>query len=354
MATTGGRSTYPVAAALEDEPYRFSFFQAVRLLEAMAPSGASVGMDGPAGAEPVRFGAESSLQFPASELLEIARRDGKPPLMTVRFVGLTGPMGALPVHYTELIIERLRQRDRALADFLDLFNHRLTSLFFRVWQKYHPQLRARRDGEDDLARKLFCLFGLGTTGLTTQLGLSAARLLPFTGLLAQRPRSAAGLEGLLSGYFGGLEARVRQFVGQWLRLDPGSQTRLGRLDGNCALGTDTVVGSRVWSTQSRFRVRLGPMRYEQFSDFLPSGSASRSLLELTEVFAGHDFDFDFQLLLRAEETPTVQLGSTGPAATRLGWSSWLLAHEPAHDAEDVVLDGRMLRNYFRRTKEATT
>jgi predicted component of type VI protein secretion system len=77
------------------------------------------------------------------------------------------------------------------------------------------------------------------------------------------------------------------------------------------------------------------------------------LLELTEVFAGHDFDFDFQLLLRAEETPTVQLGSAGPAATRLGWSSWLLAHEPAHDAEDVVLDGRMLRNYFRRTKEAT-
>ena len=42
-------------------------------------------------------------------------------------------------------------------------------------------------------------------------------LLCYAGLLAQRPRSASALAGLLQDYFG-VPVTVMQFVGQWLPL----------------------------------------------------------------------------------------------------------------------------------------
>ncbi len=56
--------------------------------------------------------------------------------MAVACLGLFGPSGSLPDHYTSLVIQRLRQHDFALRDFLDLFNHRTISLFYRAWEKY--------------------------------------------------------------------------------------------------------------------------------------------------------------------------------------------------------------------------
>jgi type VI secretion system protein ImpH len=47
-----------------------------------------------------------------------------------------GPSGVLPYNYTELVIDRLRNKDRALAEFLDIFHHRMISLFYQAWEKY--------------------------------------------------------------------------------------------------------------------------------------------------------------------------------------------------------------------------
>ena len=44
--------------------------------------------------------------------------------MVVTFMGVTGPIGVLPYHYTALLLRRLRDKDFALCDFLDLFHHR--------------------------------------------------------------------------------------------------------------------------------------------------------------------------------------------------------------------------------------
>jgi hypothetical protein len=39
--------------------------------------------------------------------------------MRVNFMGVIGPQGLLPIYYTELVIDRLRAKDRTLRDFLD-------------------------------------------------------------------------------------------------------------------------------------------------------------------------------------------------------------------------------------------
>ena len=65
MATESRRAPAAVADALQHEPWRFEFFQAVRLLELMARERKPVGYDFPAEQEVVRFLALASRSFPA-------------------------------------------------------------------------------------------------------------------------------------------------------------------------------------------------------------------------------------------------------------------------------------------------
>lgn len=352
MAAARGRADAALIERLLLEPYAFGFFQAVRLLEAFAPDRPRVGHDGPPADEPVRFASEPSLAFPASQILSLDRgADGRPARMVVRMMGLTGPQGALPRHYTELVIKRLREkRDRALLDFLDLLGHRLVSLFYRAWAKYRPWLGVEPEAGDPLSRALFSLVGLGTRGLRGRLAVADRALLFYAGLLAQRPRSAIGLAALLGDWFHGVPVRIEQFVPHWLHLDPASLTSLRPFGGNNRLGTDAVLGSRVLHTQSRFRVRLGPLGWAGLCAFLPTGAASREVLDLVRLWAGLEHDVEFQLVVRADAVRPAQLGSTGPEATRLGWSTWLASRPAARDAEDVVLDGATLEAWHARSR----
>jgi type VI secretion system protein ImpH len=127
-----------VIGKLLTEGFRFSFFQAVRLLECWRPTRSPVGRDSDPGQESVHFGALPSSDFPASQIYDVSApsKPDRPPRMTVTFFGMTGPLGALPRHYTELVLERIAKKDRTLLAFLDLFNHRLISLFYRAWEKY--------------------------------------------------------------------------------------------------------------------------------------------------------------------------------------------------------------------------
>jgi type VI secretion system protein ImpH len=192
MAATGRVSATPVGtveARLFDEGFAFDFFQAVRLLERLFPERRPVGREGPPDAEVVRFRALASLSFPASTVYELLRAadEREPPAMRVTFLGLTGPSGVLPTHYTDLLLRLAREakgpEKRALADWLDLFNHRLIALFYRAWEKYRFRLayergEASRAEPDAFTLCLFSLIGLGTPGLRGRLRVSAPPTLP--------------------------------------------------------------------------------------------------------------------------------------------------------------------------------
>jgi type VI secretion system protein ImpH len=132
---------------------------------------------------------------------------------------------------------------------------------------------------------------------------------------------------------------VTQFIGQWLSLSAGNRSRLGLRQANNALGLNVVAGSRVWDQQAKFKVRVGPLTSAEFYTFLPSGEAFRQLVGMARFYAGQEFDFDVQLILRAAEVPGCRLGATGEFAPRLGWSTWLKTGEFTRDAEDAVFAG---------------
>jgi len=348
VAAQSRRTDPPLEEQLFEEPYRFDFFQAVRVLERVLPDREPVGRHTKALVEIVRFRAHNALTFPASSIYDLVRGDdGRPPQMTVAFMGLTGPSGILPRHYTELVLERARRKDRALADFLDVFNHRIISFFYRAWQKYrvpiaHEQAAHRATGEDPFTRSLFDHFGLGSSGLRGRLQVEDETLLFYSGLLAQHPHSAAALEGMLADYLAS-PVRVMPFQGEWLPLSEENRSRLGAggHEANNVLGRTAVLGKRFWDQQARFRLRIGPLGLGLFCDLLPSGRQFRVLAQLTRFFVGQELDFDVQLVLRRDEVPRCRLGETGPRAPRLGWSTWLKTKPFADDADDAVL-GRHL------------
>jgi type VI secretion system protein ImpH len=323
-----------VRQQLLTEGYRFEFFQAVRLLERLSPEREPVGLEGPPQDEIVRFRTRVSLEFPASEIFDLRALDSGAPEMTVAFFGMTGPLGLLPHSYTELLLDRTRHGDRALWDFLDLFHHRLISLFYRAWEKYRFPVAYERSRRDPFTEYLFDLIGMGTKGLSGRTSVPDQGLLLYAGLIAQKPHSAVSIESVLRDYFG-VPARILQFFGQWLPLDAEYRSRLGAA--NSELGINLVCGERVRETQSKFRVRLGPMTFPTFRSFLPAGTTFRPLADLTRFLAGLEYDFDVQLVLRAAEVPACELSSIAPAPALLGWTTWLKTRELSEDASEVVL-----------------
>ena len=171
MASESRRTDPSVEELLFDEGYRFEFFQAVRLLERVFAERGPVGRDVRPGEEVVRFRAHNSLTFPPSSIDDLSRsEDGGPATMVVAFMGLTGPSGVLPRHYTELVLEEERRRERGLAAFFDVFNHRMISLFYRAWQKYrvpiaHEQASRPGAAPDQFTESLYAHFGMATPGL---------------------------------------------------------------------------------------------------------------------------------------------------------------------------------------------
>jgi type VI secretion system protein ImpH len=142
------------------------------------------------------------------------------------------------------------------------------------------------------------------------------------------------LERLVADCFGH-PAEVQSFTGQWLRLRTEEQSRLGRSGGFNRLGREVVAGRKVWDVQSKFRLRLGPLSFTSFLEFLPDGAASDHLMGLVRFYSRSEFDFDVQLILKKEEVPFCAV-SRGPTAARLGRSSWLKRREFDYDAEDAI------------------
>ena len=307
---------------LQEHPGRFDFFQAVRLLLRQAPGRRPVGHFINPGNEAVRFAVEPSIAFPPNNIDEIRWENGTA-CLTVTFMGLTGPAGVLPRCYSAFLVARTRERDRTLADFLDLFNHRLISLFYRAWEKYRFGVCYEREGSDRLSKYLACLIGLGTDGLASRLGIPDERLLYYSGLLSLGTRSAASLKQLLEDHFD-VPVEIEQFVGVWRPLDTSDQCMLnGGESYSEQLGVAAVTGDEVWDQQSRIRLKIGPLSEEQYLSFLPTGSAWEPLCELTRFFCGPGLEVEAQLILAQKEVPRCDLGDEGHAGPRLGWFTWI-------------------------------
>jgi type VI secretion system protein ImpH len=330
-------SDSPMEQVLQDDACSFEFFQAVALLQRLRAQSEPVGQFSNPEDEAVHFRAHNTLRFPASQVQSVEYNAQGPPEMMVNFMGLTGPNGVLPYCYTEQILERLKSKDGAMEAFFDMFNHRMISFFYRAWEKYRFPATYYR-GDDTFTHHLLDLIGLGTPGLQNRQSVPDIALLHYAALIGVQARSAEALEAVLAGYFE-VPVEVEQFAGAWYRLEPSSQCSMddeGRESEQ--LGTGVVVGDEIWDQQSRVRVCLGPLSLEQYSTFLPGGSAHEPLKALVRFFSNDEFDFEVKLILQHDDVPRCEVGGETAAGPRLGWVSWLKSTPLDHNPGDTILN----------------
>ena len=325
---------------LQSHPSTVRFFEAVRLLRRLVPQAKPVGHFVPPASETVRFVSNASLAFPASEVQSLEWQDSPPRVqMMVNFMGLVGLNGALPVPYTELIIERAQKKNNGFRDFLDIFNHRLISLFYRAWEKYHFFVSYERKDTDQLTPLLLSLVGLETKGLLERQVIEDQSFAYYAGLLGLRPRSAQALRQILEDYFE-VPVEIEQFVGRWVRLSLQDQTRFDDAESfHVQLGYGAIAGDEVWDQQSTVRIKLGPLPRRIYVDFLPLPRAKgySALKAWLRFYSNDQKDFEVQLILSRDQTPAFTLEDEEECAPMLGWTSWIKNMDMNRDPGETVL-----------------
>lgn len=349
MPTPQRRNSTGLIEQLLDNPHRFEFFQAVRLLERSLAGSRSSGSD--LLPPQLRFRNSISLSFPASEIESLTVRRGEEGdseqaieriEMTPAFMGLLGMAGALPLVYTEQIAQReLYDKDFAARSFLDLFSNRAVALFYAAWKKSRLHLQYEADRKNRFAPMVLALAGVGQKALHDRMqpkggGVDDESLAFFAGALQQRALSAQQLRQLLSRYLR-VPVRIEQFCGRWYTLPPSARTALGM--GNGMLGRNALSGERVWQRDLRVKLTLGPLTHKLFQRFLPGAPGATALRELLTLLSGVSLEYEINLALRADAVESSSLDSKrSPFAGRLGWDTYVQTKPQHADRCDVRYD----------------
>lgn len=326
----------------------FDFVQAIWLLERYAGTGVPVGHRGPAGRELFRFRPDTSMGFPSTDVrrIEACRESGLDSTfyrIDVTFMGLYGVSSPLPLHYAADIVRSVdragaaaetvgespgagdalpdeESRPTPVRDFLDLFHHRLLSLFFRACSKYRYDRVFGLEGRDEMTDYLHWFIGCPRSYTSSSLGLEPLRLLRYGGALTQHPKSAAMLEGLVADFWGTIPVQINQCVGRWVAIRIDDQCHAGVT--NTTLGVDLTIGEEVYDLSGTFNVALGPMDWDTYLTFLPGETCHAQTRALVTLYCTDPLAFTLELKLNADQAPELRLSSTDDAS-RLGLTSWV-------------------------------
>jgi type VI secretion system protein ImpH len=302
--------------SLESEPWRFDYFTVLRHLERMFADRPRIGDSAARREDFVQLGQDPFMDFPASNLARVVQSDDKPLKVFVKYLGLLGPQGALPLATTEEAYHYVLTQDDAFPRFLDLFNHRFIQLFFRAWADARPIAQHDRPDADRFVAYIGSAIGLGSKPYQDLDSLPDAAKLGFAGLIGAQAKCASRLAGAVCGLFK-VKAEVEEFVGSRLMIEASERTILG--DRYNRLGEDAVPGRTVFSVQDKIRLRIFAKNLAQYIRFLPTGDLCEPLADLVFFYNGEQLDWDVELAIPSGAAEPIRIGKFG----QLGWTSWM-------------------------------
>ncbi|MGF1702384.1 type VI secretion system baseplate subunit TssG [Photobacterium makurazakiensis] len=267
--------------------------------------------------EYIRFKVSQHLGFPGNAVESVGEiTDGhgnKKIELYVNFMGLTGASGALPLHYTELIMQRNRLKDEAISEFFDLFNHRLISLNYRAWEKYQFSIQHAH-----------CLNGKETSmdsALRSLTGANQYLNVFFGGLFAKSIRNTQSLRQILM-RISGCNIEIREFIGRWMQLDRSEQTQLGsgiQPEGKHAqLGVSSILGQKVWDISSAIEIDIQANDSDKALAVMGNGQLLLTLKQVARNFVPPSIDVNWCLTTTCRNIPVMKLSKIGPSLGRGG------------------------------------
>ena len=326
--------TVTVLNDFQHEPYKYDFYQFMRLIECMYPDKQRFGYSVKPSDDAIRIGQLPSMQFAPGALARFEMNADYPAVLKVFFFGLFGPNGPLPIHLTEFARHRMNiARDPTFAEFADLFHHRLLSLFYRAWADKEPTTQLDRPHNDRFSIYVGSLLGIAERSQQQRDGICDHTKFHFAAHLGCQTKHADGLIAVLRSYFQ-VPIAMEEFVGEWLTIPEDGLCYLNADQQTGQLGVSATIGLHSWQCMHKFRLIAGPLDLQQFESFLPNGKKITAFSDLVKNYIGFEFKWDLNLILKKEEVPAARLGKYG----WLGWNSWLSARSRNDDAKDMFID----------------
>lgn len=329
LHTTAHKQTHHYIQKAHDQPWNHGFSRMLRWLEARYYYLPRVGNAVKPSEEIIRIGQIPSLIFSPREIAEVTFDNGRTHIKTYG-LGLWGPNGPLPLHFSEIAQHRREmQHDHTLTNFVDLFHHRALSMFHRAWEINQSTAGLDRQHDEKFSRYPAWLTGgeldeLATTNLPTHAQLSASAH------LKHQSKNPSAIVQTLSHYFQ-VPVTLEEYHFNWMDIDPSDRTQLG-LGENTFLGQSAMLGECVPDRQNAFLLTLGPLSLSQYLRFLPNGEDLGTLIDWIRAFVGLEYKWILKLLVEQEEATPVQLGGS----QGLGWSTWLGGKQSDQKPEPVV------------------
>lgn len=311
METVKQRRKSTVVDYLFVNPYDFDFHQIIFILEKLNPDKSPLGEGSNPHLEPVKIISSTRLSVSSSQIQYLKIGIDKKLVIMVNFLGIAGIQGALPSAYTEVLQDRVRHKDYAFRDFLDIFNHRLVSNLHKLRKRFVVGLWQNAPQNIPSGKFLQDLAGLGLSHRQNQYGVMDRSLLTYGTLFWMKPRSARGLEILLKSYFN-LPSELKQWQGGWIDQPLSLRSSLGgrfKLKEHYnKLGQDCVLARRVWNQSRGVQIVFGPVAWNDYLKFRPFAISFGHLKDLILFYAGPLLKFKISFIVKKNTIKPIVLG----------------------------------------------
>lgn len=330
-------------------------FSVLRHAEARASAMPRIGRSKLPADNIVDLAQEPSMGFADSTLSSLEFRYNRPQLRGY-WLGLTGPMGALPIHLTEFAYyERKYAKSRPFGDWLDVISGRMLQLYYRAWAESQPAASADRPGDDRFAFWLGAVSGALDGASKDSAFFDRART--HYAALFSGSRSAIALQDGLS-HLLGQPVRVVEYIPKWRNFEPEDRSSLGQ--SFASLGNDAVLGRKVYSAADAFRVIIRANDLDAYRSLLPGGDRFAVAAEAIEAFKPTHLEWDITVELDSADAPPAKLDGF----SRLGWMAWVKRPGPERGASarkgkrqnnvtgQILADAHLRKNSLRKRKPA--
>jgi type VI secretion system protein ImpH len=293
--------------ALKGQVAEANLYRFCQLLEQALPDHPPLGSTTSPADDPVRFRPDPGMGFPAGELKAIETDDKhpwRPPTVRTRLLGLYGVDSPLPTAFLDDIAQR-REGHEALEAFLDIFNHRIFTQFYRIWRKYSYPAAFEAGGTDATSQCLLGLIGLGIPGTASQVATPISRFLALLSVMRLPTRNAEGITALVK-----LLARKTrtQVTPHWPQKVLLAQPASLSAEHPVRLSQGTPLGAVGYDANSQLHLSLFAEDRDEARGWLPGGQLYNDLLVLLRVYLGWRCTVKLQLSLPLHSLPQPLLG----------------------------------------------
>ena len=309
----------------------YDFFQAVRKIENALETERTLGTTSHPKFDLLRFKQNAELKFHTGAISKSELNVSQKKLeMFVNFFGLLGTNSPMPYFFTEHIIDMAREGNTSLIDFLDIFQHRMLSFFYRAWAVNQQCVSYENNKEDHFKEYIYSIISENYQHNRNESSLPEDSKIYYSGHLIHAEKKSESVRAILNSYFD-VPVTINEFEPFWLDIPDESNFRLGGSSENGCLGRSTFAGEKTYNCTMKYKIIIGPMKYKKYKSMLPGTLGYRNLIDWLDHCTPHELTWEVQFTLESNEVPYFD------SKAALGYSSWLLSSKSEVDQNDFII-----------------